>query len=194
MSKKLAIFASGSGTNAENIIRYFQAGGLAEVALVVINRRAAFAGERARRLGIPVVYQPKECWVDGLGVLRLMREYGVDLIVLAGFLAHIPPALIRAFPRRIINIHPSLLPRHGGLGMYGSRVHESVLAEGDKESGITIHFVNDEYDAGAIILQAHCPVLPGDTPDTLAHRVHQLEYAYFPKVVEETVRAMDEAL
>ena len=192
MSKNLAVFASGSGTNAENIIRYFQAHSCAQVVLVVINRKAAFAAERARRMGIPVSYQPKAAWETGEEVVGLMREYGVNFIVLAGFLAHIPDALIAAYPQRIVNIHPSLLPRHGGLGMYGSRVHESVLAAGDKESGITIHFVNEEYDAGAIILQAHCPVLPDDTPETLAHRVHKLEYAYFPKAIEETVKAMDE--
>ena len=188
---KLAIFASGSGTNAENIIRYFQARNDGpQVVLLVINRKAAFAAERARRLGVPVAYQPKEAWVEGQEVLALMREYEVDFIVLAGFLAHIPDALIEAYPRRIVNIHPSLLPRHGGLGMYGSRVHESVLAAGDPESGITIHFVNREYDAGAIILQAHCPVRPDDTPDTLAHRVHRLEYAYFPQTIEVTLEAI----
>lgn len=187
---RLAVFASGNGTNAENLIRHFQSPGKtnAEVVLLVINRKAAYAAERARNLGVPVAYLPKEAWTDGKDVVELMREHDVDFIVLAGFLAHIPDAVLEAFPKRIVNIHPSLLPRHGGKGMYGSHVHEAVLAAGESESGITIHYVNQDYDAGAIIFQARCPVLPDDTPESLAHRVHDLEYAYFPEVVEKTLK------
>ena len=190
MEKKIAIFASGNGTNAENIILHFRKSGVAVVALVVTNRRSAFVAQRAARLGVPCHYLPRAAWEDGTEVLRLLRDQGIDFIVLAGFLALVPPALVKAYPGRIVNIHPALLPRHGGKGMYGDHVHRAVIADGDTESGITIHLIDEHYDRGQTVFQATCPVLPGDTPDELAHRVHALEYEHFPRVIEELVRAL----
>ncbi|MDO4163128.1 MAG: phosphoribosylglycinamide formyltransferase [Bacteroides sp.] len=184
MAKNIAIFASGSGTNAENIIRYFRVKGGAQVVLVVTNRKDAYVAERARRLQVPCVYQPKEEWAEGNNVLALLEEKSVDFIVLAGFLARIPDRLLRAYPDRIVNIHPSLLPKFGGKGMYGNRVHEAVLAAGEAESGITIHYINEHYDEGTVIAQYRCPVLPTDTAEELAQRVHSLEYEYYPKEIE----------
>lgn len=187
MGKNIAIFASGNGTNAENIIRYFQGNGEVRVKLVVSNRRSAFVLERAARLGVPSACLTKEEWADGRAVLALMEEAEIDFIVLAGFLARVPDCLLQAYPDKIVNIHPSLLPKFGGKGMYGEHVHEAVLAAGEQESGITIQYINEHFDEGAIICQQKCPVLPDDTPDTLAARVHALEYEYYPRVVEQLV-------
>lgn len=187
MGKNIAIFASGNGTNAENIIRYFQENGEVRVKLVLSNRRSAFVLERAARLGVPSACLTKEEWADGWAVLALMKEAEIDFIVLAGFLARVPDCLLRAYPDKIVNIHPSLLPKFGGKGMYGEHVHEAVLAAGEQESGITIQYINEHFDEGAIICQQKCPVLPDDTPDTLAARVHALEYEYYPRVVEQLV-------
>lgn len=187
MGKNIAIFASGNGTNAENIIRYFQGNGEVRVKLVVSNRRSAFVLERAARLGVPSACLTKEEWADGRAVLALMKEAEIDFIVLAGFLARVPDCLLQAYPDKIVNIHPSLLPKFGGKGMYGEHVHEAVLAAGEQESGITIQYINEHFDEGAIICQQKCPVLPDDTPDTLAARVHALEYEYYPRVVEQLV-------
>lgn len=187
MGKNIAIFASGNGTNAENIIRYFQENGEVRVKLVLSNRRSAFVLERAARLEVPSACLTKEEWADGRAVLALMEEAEIDFIVLAGFLARVPDCLLRAYPDKIVNIHPSLLPKFGGKGMYGEHVHEAVLAAGEQESGITIQYINERYDEGAIICQQKCPVLPDDTPDTLAARVHALEYEYYPRVVEQLV-------
>lgn len=189
---RLAVLASGNGTNAESLIRHFQAPckAKAQVSLLVTNRKGAYAAERARALGVPVVYLPKEAWEDGQSVVELMREHGIDFIALAGFLAHIPASLLEAFPKRIVNLHPSLLPLHGGKGMYGSHVHEAVLAAGERESGITIHYVNQDYDAGEVIFQARCPVRSDDTSETLARRVQELEHAYFPQVVEKLLLSL----
>ncbi|MDE7375788.1 MAG: phosphoribosylglycinamide formyltransferase [Muribaculaceae bacterium] len=183
--KKIAIFASGSGTNAEAICQKLAGRDDIKVEVMVCNRRQAGVYERMERMGVESVFMGKAEWADGARVLDLMRSRGIDLIVLAGFLAYIPPALIEAYPQRIINIHPSLLPRHGGPGMYGHHVHEAVLADGDKESGITIHYVDEHVDGGQIIFQATCPVHPDDTPDTLAARIHVLEHAHYPRIVEE---------
>ena len=187
MGKNIAIFASGNGTNAENIIRYFQENGEVRVKLVLSNRRSAFVLERAARLGVPSACLTKEEWADGRAVLALMEEAEIDFIVLAGFLARVPDCLLQAYPDKIVNIHPSLLPKFGGKGMYGEHVHEAVLAAGEQESGITIQYINEHFDEGAIICQQKCPVLPDDTPDTLAARVHALEYEYYPRVVEQLV-------
>ncbi len=190
MKKKVAILASGNGTNAENIIRYFSGSETACVNLLIANRKDAYALERAKRLGVPSVYMGKDEWKEGANVLGLLRREGVDFVVLAGFLARVPQAVIDAFPRRIVNIHPALLPKFGGKGMYGSHVHEAVLAAGEKESGITIHYINEHYDEGDIVAQFRCEVLPGDTPDELASRVHALEYKHFPEVIERLVTAL----
>lgn len=187
---KIALFASGEGTNAENIIRYFSQSCEVVIPLVVINRKEAGARRRAESLGVTVEYIPKREWEDEGRVLSLLRSYGIEAIVLSGFLLHVPDYLLRAYPERIVNIHPALLPKHGGKGMYGMHVHEAVVADGDTESGITIHLVDDEYDHGRTLFQAKCSVLPGDTPEDVAAKVHKLEYEYFPKVIGEWVHEM----
>lgn len=185
MKKNIAILASGSGTNAENIIRYFQVKKSASVALVLTNRRDAFVLERARGLGVPYCFFPKDEWEHGGAILSVLEEHGVDFVVLAGFLARVPEAILHVYPGRIINIHPSLLPKFGGKGMYGNRVHEAVLASGEVESGITIHYINEHYDEGDVIRQVRCPVLPEDRPEELACRIHALEYEVYPEVIEQ---------
>ncbi len=185
MSKKwrLAVFASGSGTNAENLIEHFNKSFDKQVVLVLSNNPGAYVIRRAVRLGVPARVFSREDLKEGR-VLALLREYSVDFVVLAGFLWLVPPDIIGAYRNRIVNIHPALLPGYGGKGMYGHHVHEAVLASGDKESGITIHYVNEKYDSGDIIFQARCPVMPDDTPESLQERVHALEYEHFPRVVE----------
>lgn len=187
MITNVAILASGSGTNAENITRYFMSSPDVHVSLILTNSQKAFALQRARNLGIPCAYFSKEFWQDGEAVLGLLKAYNIGFVVLAGFLAKIPDAILRAYPHRMVNIHPSLLPLHGGKGMYGDRVHEDVLRCGDKESGITIHYTSEVYDAGQIVAQYRCEVKPDDTPETLATRVHALEYEYYPKVIERLI-------
>ena len=190
MEKNIAILASGSGTNAENIIRYFREKGSACVGLVLTNRQNAFVLERAKRLEVPCRYFAKSDWESGEAILSVLQEHDIDFVVLAGFLARVPDAILHAYPNKMINIHPSLLPKFGGKGMYGDRVHEAVIAAGEKESGITIHYTNEHYDEGAVICQEKCPVLPGDAPDDLAQRIHKLEYEYYPKVIERLVVAL----
>jgi len=181
--KKIAILASGSGTNAENIIRYFNGNKEIIVDSVWSNRKNAYVLERARNLGIDCGYFTKEEFSDSDKFLTELKSRKIDLIVLAGFLLLIPPKYISEFS--IINIHPALLPSYGGKGMYGNYVHEAVLNNKDKESGITIHLVNEQYDRGEHLFQAKCPVMPTDSPETLARRVHKLEYEYFPKIIEK---------
>lgn len=183
MNKKVAILASGNGTNAENIIRYFRNDERVRIELVLANRENAYVLERARNLNVPSVYMPKREWEDGESVLSLLRDREIDFIVLAGFLARVPDCILQAFPDKIINIHPSLLPKFGGKGMYGDRVHEAVVAAGEKESGITIHYLNERFDEGEIIVQYRCPVLPEDTAEDVAKKVHALEYEYYPQVI-----------
>lgn len=190
MSRNIAIFASGNGTNAENIIKYFSGNKDIKVKIVMANKADAFVLERAGRLGIPALYINKEQWTDAAYTLTLLHEQQIDFIVLAGFLARIPDALLQAYPNRIVNIHPSLLPKFGGKGMYGNKVHEAVVAAGETESGITIHYLNEHYDEGQIIAQYRCPVLPGDTPQDVAARVHALEYEYYPRVIEQLLTAL----
>jgi len=181
----IAIFVSGSGTNCENIIRHFQGSESISIKLVVSNRSDAFALERAKRLGVPSAIVPKAKLNDPDVILPLLKEYGIDFIVLAGFLPLIPDFLIDAYPRRIVNIHPALLPKHGGKGMWGHHVHEAVKAAGDTETGITIHYVSPVCDGGEIIAQFSTPVAPDDTPDTIADKVHVLEMAHFPEVLQQ---------
>lgn len=187
MSKNIAIFASGNGTNAENIIRYFQNSESVNVKLVLADRETAFVLERARRLNVPFACLDKAAWADGTVVLSLLEDKGIDFIVLAGFLARVPDCILHAYPNKIINIHPALLPKFGGKGMYGDRVHEAVVMAGESESGITIHYIDEHYDEGSIIFQAKCSVLPGDTPAEVAKKVHALEYEWFPRIIEQTV-------
>nr|WP_320036932.1 phosphoribosylglycinamide formyltransferase [uncultured Bacteroides sp.] len=187
MSIKIAIFGSGSGTNAENIIQYFECNPSIEVTLVLSNKADAYILERARLHHIPSAVFTKTDFNNVVELLSLLKEHEVDFIVLAGFLLQIPVDLIHAYPNKIINIHPALLPNYGGKGMYGDRVHEAVIASGDKISGITIHYIDEHYDSGSVIFQTTCDVLPEDTPHDLAIRIHALEYKYFPKVIEETI-------
>ena len=184
MTTNIAILASGNGSNAENIARYFMAHPTVNVSLVLTNSQKANALQRARNLGIPCAYFSKEFWQDGEAILHLLQAYQVGFVVLAGFLAKVPNLILQAYPQRMVNIHPSLLPLHGGKGMYGDRVHEDVLRCGDKESGITIHYTSEVYDSGQIVAQYRCEVKPDDTVDKLATRVHALEYEYYPKVIE----------
>jgi len=185
--KNIAIFASGSGTNAENIIKYFSNRSSARVCLVLSNRREAYVLKRAASLNVPSVFFDRKDFYERERVMELLREYKVDFIVLAGFLWLVPHGILQAYAGRIVNIHPALLPRYGGKGMYGDRVHEAVIKAGDRQSGITIHYVNSNYDEGDIIFQAICPVLEGDKPAELASRVHELEYIHFPVVIEDLV-------
>jgi len=185
MAKNIAILASGNGTNAENIIQHFKDRDDICVKLVVTNSQKAFALERARKLGVKCAYFSKEFWAEGETLLRFFQQEQIDFVVLAGFLARIPDVMLAAYTHRMVNIHPSLLPKYGGKGMYGDKVHQAVLDSGDKESGITIHYTNEHYDEGQIIVQYRCEVKEDDTFVTLANRVHALEYEYYPKVIEE---------
>jgi phosphoribosylglycinamide formyltransferase-1 len=184
--KKVAILASGSGSNAENIVRYFENNRDVEFPVILSNRLDAYVHERAKRLNIPSLTIGKKGFEEG-EALRLLKDYRIDFIVLAGFLLKIPENLLKEYPDKIINIHPALLPKYGGKGMYGSHVHEAVVANKETESGITIHFVNENYDEGEIIFQAPCEVLPADSPEDVAGKVHALEYKYFPEVIERIV-------
>lgn len=180
--KKIAIFASGSGSNAENIINHLLGVEVAKVAIILSENKNAFVFERARKLNVPSHLFTIDELNNG-GVLFILEEYKIDFIVLAGFLKLFPTSIIDKYPQKIINIHPALLPKFGGKGMYGSRVHDAVIKSGEKESGITIHFVNQNYDDGNIIFQAKCKVLENDTPETLAQRIHDLEYKYYPEII-----------
>jgi phosphoribosylglycinamide formyltransferase 1 len=192
--RNIAIFASGSGTNAENIIRYFSNRKSAEVSLVLSNRREAYVLKRAASLNVRSVFFDHKDLYEKEKVSRYLSMYKIDFIVLAGFLWLIPENILNIYEKRIINIHPALLPKHGGKGMYGERVHEEVIAKHEKESGITIHYVNNHYDEGDIIFQVRCAVTPEDTPDTLAAKVHALEYKHFPVVIEELVAKLPDML
>jgi phosphoribosylglycinamide formyltransferase-1 len=183
--KLISILASGTGTNAENIIRYFSNDRTAKVTLVLSNRSQAEVLARAAALGVDTFFFDRSQFYDSCEVLTMLQKRGTDLLVLAGFLWLIPANIIEAYRGRIINIHPALLPRFGGSGMYGDRVHRAVLDAGCTESGITIHHVNEQYDAGDIIFQATCPVLPGDDVHSLASRVHALEYEHYPAVIKQ---------
>ncbi len=185
---KLALFASGSGTNVENIAQYFKDNNHVDVSLVLCNKPDAYVLERAKKLNIATKVFNKETFYNSTEIVNLLIESKIDMVVLAGFLWLIPQNLIGAFPKRIINIHPALLPKYGGKGMYGGKVHEAVVANKELESGITIHFVNEHYDEGDIIFQNTCDVLPGDSPDDVAKKVHALEYEHFPKVIEQLAK------
>ena len=185
MPLKIALFASGSGSNAENIVNFFAKSPDFEFPLIISNKQDAFVHERAKKLQIPSFTFSREEFLTAEKILSLLNNHKIDCIVLAGFLLKIPERIIDAFPNKIINIHPALLPKFGGKGMYGARVHEAVAEAGETESGITIHYVNSHYDEGNIIFQAKCPVLPTDTPDMIADKVHALEYEYFPKLIGE---------
>jgi phosphoribosylglycinamide formyltransferase 1 len=181
----IAVFASGSGTNFESIVKYFSRHGKIRVNLLLCNRRGAKVLERAARANIDCFVFDKVELEHPDKIIKALNEYDIHFIVLAGFLLMIPEQILRAFPDAIVNIHPALLPKYGGKGMYGTRVHEAVLASGDRFSGITIHMVNEEYDKGSIISQHTCEVLPDDTPLSLAERIHQLEHYWYPRIIEK---------
>ncbi len=183
---RIAILASGSGTNAQRLMEHFKDHALAEVVLVGCDQPQAGVVQRAWDQNVPcLLFSGKELR-EGL-VLEELRGMNVRLVVLAGFLRLIPVAMVREFAGRMVNIHPALLPKHGGRGMYGAFVHQAVLNAGEDTSGITIHLVDEHYDQGEHLAQVECPVLPDDTPDSLAARIHALEHAHFPRVVEELV-------
>ncbi|PGH40377.1 MAG: phosphoribosylglycinamide formyltransferase [Candidatus Nephrothrix sp. EaCA] len=184
--KRLAIFASGNGTNAEAVIRHFKNHKEIEVALIASNNAAAYVLQRAKHHDIPSLTFDKELYREGL--TDILKEKKITHIVLAGFLWLIRPELLREFPQAI-NIHPSLLPKYGGRGMYGNRVHEAVKAAGEKETGITIHRVNEAYDKGKIILQKKTTIESDDSPEDIANKVHDLEHRWFPPAIEEWVLA-----
>lgn len=186
--KNIAIFASGNGTNARSISEYFSGNPEIQIVLILSNNPEAYVLKRAEHLDIPaIVFNREDFYLTGK-VQVILRERKIDFLVLAGFLWMIPVDLIHEYPGRIINIHPALLPKYGGKGMYGMHVHETVLASGDKESGISIHLVNEKYDEGPVLFQERCPVKPDDTAETLAQRVHALEYLYYPQVIEKWIR------
>ncbi len=188
--RNIAIFASGSGTNAENLIKYFSNRETGKVVLVLSNRHDAPVLNRAAGYNVKSFFFDREDLYSNGKVTGYLLEYKIDFIVLAGFLWLVPDEILKLYNRRIINIHPALLPLYGGKGMYGERVHKAVIENHDSESGITIHYVNEQYDAGDIIFQARCRVEDYDTPDSLAARVHALEYEYFPRIVEKLLSGL----
>ena len=183
----VAVFVSGGGTNCENIIKYFQGNGQIRIALVLSNKADAPAVGKARRLGVPVEVLSRAEFNDGARLLPLMDAYDIDFIVLAGFLLVVPDFLLVEYPRRIINLHPALLPKFGGIGMYGHHVHEAVKAAGESETGMTVHWVSPEVDGGEIIARFSTHLDPSDTPEDIAAKEHVLEMEHFPKVVEDTI-------
>ncbi|MEY5047608.1 MAG: hypothetical protein RLZZ175_967 [Bacteroidota bacterium] len=189
---RIAFFASGSGSNVENIFTKLSNETAIEFVKIYCNKPDAFVLQRAEKLQIPArVFTKQEFSLSDI-ILQDLLDEKIDLVILAGFLWMIPASLVKAFPNKIINIHPALLPKFGGKGMYGMHVHEQVVATKETETGITIHYVNEHYDDGPAILQAKVPVLPTDSPDDVANKVHQLEYEYFPKAILEVVRKFGE--
>jgi phosphoribosylglycinamide formyltransferase 1 len=187
IKKKIAVFASGKGTNAENLIKHFKNHSKAQVTLVLTNSPTAEVIERANNLSVEVVVFDKAHLNDSMVVLNKLKKAQVDWIVLAGFLLRFPTLIIEEFPNRIVNIHPALLPKYGGKGMYGMNVHKAVVENHENETGITIHFVNENYDEGKIIFQAKTEVLATDTPEKVALKIHILEQQHFPKVIENLI-------
>lgn len=188
--KHIAIFASGSGSNAEKIAAYFADRSDVEITLIASNNPKAGVIERARRLHIPVVLFDRATFYQTDRIVQLLQQQRVDLIVLAGFMWLIPENLVKAYTNRMLNIHPALLPKYGGKGMYGHFVHEAVVAAGETESGITIHYVNDRYDEGDIVFQASCTLEADDNPDEVAQKVQMLEHLHYPRVVDEVLKKL----
>lgn len=186
--KRIAIFASGNGSNAKKIIEHFELHRDAQVTLLVCNREDAGVVKIAQEHGVETMIVSREHFFSDPSIVKELQERGIEFIVLAGFLWLIPAPVISAYPNQIINIHPALLPKFGGKGMYGKKVHEAVIAAGEKESGITVHYVNEKFDEGNHIAQFRCPVLPGDTFESLAKRVQELEHKHFAEVVEGLVK------
>jgi formyltetrahydrofolate-dependent phosphoribosylglycinamide formyltransferase len=185
--KRIAIFASGTGSNAQKILAHFQSSNKIEVALIVSNKTNAGVLNFAKEYSTLTLIIEREKFLKGDGYVPELQAAGIDWIILAGFLWKIPPTMINQWGKRIINIHPALLPKYGGKGMYGEAVHRAVLAANEKESGITIHYVDEQYDHGATIFQATCPVLPTDLVDNLAEKIHALEHLHYPVVIEKEI-------
>lgn len=183
----IAIFASGSGSNARRIMEHFQHSTVARVALLISNKRNAGALSIAQEFQIPTQVIDRQSFYETETLLGILRAEKVGIIALAGFLWLIPDYLVLEFPRRILNIHPALLPKFGGKGMYGHHVHEAVKAAGERESGMTIHFVNERYDEGDVVFQARCKIAPEDSPEQIAQKVLELEHQYYPKVLEQVI-------
>ncbi len=186
--KRIVIFASGSGTNTETIIKHFQQTQFANVVRVFSNKKNAKVLERAKKLNVPSSYFSKDELTAPEGILKSLKEIDPHIIVLAGFLLKFPEIILKSFPNKVINIHPALLPKYGGKGMYGKFVHEAVVNNKESESGITIHYVNENYDEGAIIKQKKVQLSDSETPETVAEKIHDLEHKWFPKVIEEILR------
>ena len=184
MRKKIAVFASGSGTNFQQICEYFQQSDKAQVDILIVNKKDAYVRERAKALGIGQRYFTREDFYNSDKIVDLLSLRKTDLIVLAGFLWLVPQNLLAAFPNKIVNIHPALLPAYGGKGMYGHHVHQAVIAARESKSGITIHYVNEQYDRGDIIFQAECSLTDQDTVETLEEKIHLLEKEHYPKVID----------
>jgi phosphoribosylglycinamide formyltransferase-1 len=181
---RIAIFASGSGSNAENIVNYFNENDAVEISLILTNKANAFVLERAKKLSIESLVFNRKQFLETDEIPQFLAKNSIDLIILAGFLLKIPENLIKSFPNKIVNIHPALLPKYGGKGMYGDNVHKAVVEDKETESGITIHYVNENYDEGKIIFQAKCAVLATDTFEDVASKIHKLEYEHFPKAID----------
>lgn len=186
--KKIVIFASGTGTNAENIIKYFKDSSLARVVAVFSNRKSAKVLRKAHDLNVKALYFDREALYNSKELLHVLQDIKPDLIILAGFLWVFPDNILKEFPHKVINIHPALLPNYGGKGMYGAKVHETVINNKDQESGISIHYVNEKYDEGEIIFQTKTQIDKNETPDSLAGKIHQLEYKHFPEVIEQLLQ------
>lgn len=186
---RLAILGSGNGTNAQQISEYFADRKDVEVACIIYNKRDAYIAERAKNLGIESHYFGRKDFYENGAVREYLREKKADWVILAGFLWLVPEDILEAYPNHIINIHPALLPKYGGKGMYGHHVHEAVVAAHEKETGITIHIVDNRYDCGITLFQARCEVTPTDTADDVAAKIHLLEKEYFPRVIDETIHS-----
>ena len=188
---RLAIFISGSGSNAENIIKYFQNKADTDIAIVLSDNKEAYGLERAKKLHIPAQAFSRADFLKTENVLELLKDNNIDFIVLAGFLCFVPANLTAYYKNRIVNIHPSLLPKYGGKGMYGHHVHEAVVAAGEKESGITIHYINEKIDDGKVLFQAKCEVLSTDTAEDVERKVRALEIKHYPKVIEGVLEKLN---
>ena len=190
MPKKLAIFASGSGSNTENICNYFTESSDVEVVLICTNKQDSFVIKRANKLNIPMHIFTKYELNNFIDLHKKLQSIGVDVVILAGFLLKIPSTMIDSYPNRIINIHPSLLPKYGGKGMYGNNIHKAVIENKETESGISIHFVNQNYDEGKIILQEQCAISSDESVETLTEKIRELEHTYFPNTIEKIIKKL----
>ncbi|WP_286761714.1 phosphoribosylglycinamide formyltransferase [Salegentibacter sp. UBA1130] len=188
LQKKIVVFASGSGTNAENIIKFFQKQPNTSVVAVFSNKKSAKVLKRAHDLNVKALHFDRDALYNSYDVLHILEDINPDLIVLAGFMWIFPEDILKRFPNKIVNIHPALLPKYGGKGMYGMHVHEAIIQNKEKESGISIHYVNENYDEGEIIFQAKTDISEEDTPESLAEKIHKLEYKHFPEILQQLLQ------